>query len=63
MIKSIWASEPHQRTYLKQNDSELATALESGNNNQIEKVIGERLKKVHEYDKLLEGEKKEGNLF
>jgi len=43
-IKQVWASTPHQKTYLKNNDPELAAALEAGDDNKIEKIIGERLK-------------------
>jgi hypothetical protein len=43
-IKQIWANDPHQRTYFKQNDPDLAAALESNDDNKIEKLIGERLK-------------------
>jgi hypothetical protein len=32
------------KTNIRQNDPQLAEALESGDNNKIEKIIGERLK-------------------
>ena len=37
------------KTNIRQNDPQLAEALESGDNNKIEKIIGERLKE--QFDK------------
>ena len=43
-IKQIWANDVHQRTHFKNNDPDLAAALESNDDNRIEKIVGERLK-------------------
>lgn len=43
-IQQIWANDPHQRTFLKNNNPELAAALEAGDNKKLEKIVGERVK-------------------
>lgn len=43
-IKELWANDQHMRTQWKNSDPELAGALEKGDNNLIEKIIGNRLK-------------------
>ena len=43
-IKQIWNSDPHYKTQLRNNNPELAQALETGNQNMIEKFIGNTLK-------------------
>ena len=43
-MKQIWASDPHQRTFLKANNPELGAALEANDTRLIEKIVGEKLK-------------------
>ncbi len=43
-IKQIWNSDPHYKTQLKNNNPELAQALETGNQNLVEKLIGKTIK-------------------
>ena len=43
-IQQIWANDPPQRTFLKNNSPELAAALEKGERKAIEKIVGEKLK-------------------
>ena len=45
-IQQIWANDPHQRTFLKQNNPELAAALESGDRKKLEKIVGDKLNAV-----------------
>ena len=40
----MWETQQHQRIQIKSSDPELAAALESGDDNKIEKVVGERIK-------------------
>ena len=50
-IRSIWDNDPHQRTFLKANNPELAAALEKGDQNLVEKIIQEKLKAQMEASK------------
>ena len=43
-IKELWANDQHMRTQWKNSDPELAGALDKGDNNLIEKIVGGRLK-------------------
>ena len=43
-IKQMFASDQHFRTRIERGDHELFTALQSGNDQNIEKLIGERMK-------------------
>ena len=44
----MYAADPSFKTRLAQNDPLLASALESGNNKEISKIISERLKTLFE---------------
>lgn len=43
-IRQIWDADPHQRTFMKNNNPELAAALEKGDQKQLEKIIHDKLK-------------------
>lgn len=43
-IKEIWDRDPHQRVFLKNNNPDLAAALESGDMKKLENIIGEKIK-------------------
>lgn len=43
-LKSLWLNDPHQRTFIKNQNPEMAAALEANDQNKLEKIIGERLK-------------------
>lgn len=43
-IKSLWNNDPNTKINLKQNHPELANLLEKGDNNALEKMVGDRLK-------------------
>ena len=47
-IKQMYATDLSLKTRLAQNDPQLASALESGNNQEIEKIISERMKTMFE---------------
>ena len=45
-IKQMFTDDRDFRTRLERGDTELFSALESGNNSQVEKLVTERLKEV-----------------
>ena len=50
-LKQIWEHDQHMRLNLKNNDPDLAAALETKDNNKIEKIVGTRLKAHFEKQK------------
>ena len=50
-IRAIWDNDPHQRTFLKQNNPELAAALEKNDQNLLEKIIQDKMKAQMEQQK------------
>mgnify|MGYP007004946884 CR=1 FL=1 len=45
-IKQMFASDRDFKTRLERGDTELFSALEAGNNQQVEKIVTDRLKEV-----------------
>ena len=43
-VKQMYAADPGFKYRITQNDPQLAQALESGNNSEVEKIIKERMK-------------------